>query len=324
MKYFTDELQKKIKERYSTKGTRSNFNSMAKYFYDIMKIELDEGDFDLDDIEDNKHMIAKHLKRSFKDKRGKKGQDEDVRKAISTGRSKLGYLKMLFVLEKRPLPKPLEDVMLYSNVRFDKISKQRSVEKEEHYKMTELINFFFDKIRKSLSSRQRYLLISILSQVPLRLNEFENMTYNKSKTHNYIDMEKKQFIIRDHKTSKSLGTKKIPIPSDIFDIIVKHKKDFDYKYLFVKNRYRDLSMNGKDLESFLRTQIKAFAKANGKKLIQFGIHKIRHQFTSNYLNNQDTSSDDGYDRLKHVIKYLGHKDHNSSEKFYQKTKIVYI
>jgi integrase len=132
----------------------------------------------------------------------------------------------------------------------------------------------------TLTKVYRVVLFSILSDVPVRLTELTNMRFQDNGIDNYIDFEKKQLVIRNHKnTKKGAQTRYVKLKDRTIDDIKIIKDKFDQTYLFEQKRTDDvISMSGYSVESILRTAIKGYCKETGTEYVagKMGIHGWRH------------------------------------------------
>jgi hypothetical protein len=96
---------------------------------------------------------------------------------------------------------------------------------KELMKITKDIPKIKDIKRKELDNFQQLLILSLYTLIPPQRNNYANTivcTKNKKcedTTFNYMDLDKKEFIINNYKTKKIYGVKTIKLPSNIINLI---------------------------------------------------------------------------------------------------------
>ena len=120
---------------------------------------------------------------------------------------------MMFTLEDKKFPEIIDNKMKElkqkNKTRESVLHEQEraNIDVKDVYKSLEKL---IDKEKKTSHSRaMRFLMISILIDVPLRLNEFmSTLQWEDHKINNYVDLVDKKIIIRKHKVDKSKVGKK--------------------------------------------------------------------------------------------------------------------
>lgn len=110
-------------------------------------------------------------------------------------------------------------------------------------------------------------MFSILQVLPIRISEFHNMSFSDDGVHNYIDLEKKVMVIREHKNG--VYERVIPLTEQCLTDLKKYKELSKSELLFpFKNK--------RQLQNMFCQQVKVFKQKTGFKN-QIGIHELRAQ-----------------------------------------------
>jgi hypothetical protein len=170
---------------------------------------------------------------------------------------------------------------------------------------------------------QRCTIFSILKCCPIRLTELTNCKYVDDKINNYVNLEKKQLVVKICKNNaKGAKTRFIKLDDNTIDIITKHRAKINSEYLIsttIDNINR--SMNTAEIEQLHRLAIKAYCKGNSIEYTKgkFGIHNWRGQRATETCKELTDLGID-YEKLKAIDKKCRELDHSllTSLRFYNK------
>lgn len=290
---FCEKLTKAMTEKY-TESSQKQFIKVARFINKVCKVKIDtEFSFKMVDKYEDEIMDAL-------EKYG-----ESTRQTYSS------YLILLYKLDNREPPKKLNE--------FTKKSKQDMSVKNEENNKKELINLDNNDIYKFATEKvgsgkghpfshyTRLCLISILRDIPLRVNELVGMKFENDGTTNYIDIENKKMYVKNHKNSKR---KDVTYTHDLSESIINDLLMFKNKYnttlLFPTSAVDPKPASMYLLCNHWGRLIKEYCADRNIEYVKYGIHNIRHNFASTKLAEIKIDPDvvaklrDIKDSLKHL------------------------
>jgi hypothetical protein len=207
--------------------------------------------------------------------------------------SELLDLQML-VERRRKNRKPEKMMKILKQINWEGIEKMRD---EYGKKLTATYN-----AKNDLS----YLILSLYTLLPpLRQQDYVNtfVLNNVSKYNtegiNYIDLSKKKLVLMYHKTKKTIGIKKIPLPSKLFQIIRNFKKKSKSKWLIPQVTDIKTPMSSVSFTMFFR---RMFGYNKNNQDMKIGPSFMRKLYVSRRHNNKNVS----LKKLSNDAKYMGH------------------
>lgn len=127
------------------------------------------------------------------------------------------------------------------NIKLKDQTEKTETEIDNWVKPDDIIELY-NNIKKQTNTNptkinyQNLLLLSLYHLIPPRRNKdyqlmkvIKNSDSELSTDFNYIDLEKKQFIFNNYKTSRTYKSQIIDIPEELFNIITEYIKIFDIK-----------------------------------------------------------------------------------------------
>ena len=186
-----------------------------------------------------------------------------------------------------------KQVNIYSEARQKHNNNQRDkkVIDKTQYSLTDVYTFYKKiGLKEGDKNNNRFLVyFSILSNLPIRLTELCDMYVNKdNNVNNYIDLNKKQMIIRIHKSSrlKKNEVRIIPLNDETINDIKNYIQITKLDTLF------DIGISG--VKNLYRAGIEQFLQSTNSKEKVIGIHLYRTMFEHENLkklNNKVTTDD---------------------------------
>ena len=165
------------------------------------------------------------------------------------------------------------------------------------------------------------VLASLLKEFPLRLNEaMVNLRYKPHEVDNYVDIDRCQLVIQKHKTSKAVKQKVFKLSGDQLTALVNHREVFDFDFVFIRNRtpYQNVSISETGAQQFWKNMIKTYCKDSGIPYQPYGIHQLRHSFTTQKCS--EISIDPAVaEQLFKIKQMMGHKSVDTFLTHYLKT-----
>lgn len=166
-------------------------------------------------------------------------------------------------------------------------------------------------LRLGLQLQVLYLYTEI---PPLRSQDYINTSFDKNESINYIDLDRKELIIREGKTTNKANSRIIDIPDKAVDIIKKVKELSQSKWLIPKVQTPSEHMKNDTFAKFLNT---IFGKSVSSS-------RLRNIFVSSY-NDANMSIED----RKKNANIMGHQVSTSqaiytkfSKKLHDKDKYI--
>lgn len=161
------------------------------------------------------------------------------------------------------------------------------------------------------TSKVKIALFSILSSCPVRLTELSEMTWQDDKKHNYLDLNKKHMLIRNHKNGNK--PRIVRLTDDTVKDIQRYLLSFsdDPKYVFTFPTDMQKSYTATQLQCMFRNACKYYCKKSNIKYesFKFGIHEMRSvdatKSIGNVLNGGAINSEDLLEMIKRNQE-LGH------------------
>lgn len=321
MEIFSETIQEKIKANYKA-NSHLQFIKSTKFFYKAIDKKL--VNFSFDDISNNEQKIIDYLKD----------------KSVSTQSTYLSYLYLLYKLDDKSdnfpklLSKTVDEIRpkLKQQVKENpkKVSSDLSIKQVyEHYKSK--IDFKNNEQFYNTTLAMRFMLCSILNEVPLRLNECINLKWKDDKKTNYISIENKCMLIRIHKSmrSKKIGHKYFDLSENIIEDLKWFQKNQiknigECTYLFT---FRDLKTQKHDPHKtfsqesagqFYDKLIRNYGKENDTEH-KLGIHDVRNQYFSNGCKNLNID-EKALRELQKMSQVLGHADMGTTIDWYFREK----
>lgn len=261
--------------KYTNKNTQVNAKKAMNSLYRVLgkkgKVVFDVKDFDDSALKVLYNWL--HNKAIFK--------DNESTMTIKTKQSYFGYLLMLFKLLNTDKPAMLNKLLGESKTIMNKEQLKRTSKKETTFDFNDVYKYWQNKInikKPSLANYTSFILVAILKESPRRIQELINLKWNDDSENNYVDIDKKQFVIRKHKTAKEKGVQYHPISDSLIDDLKRYKDMYDYPFVFITNRKPYGSqMKRSTLNMKLQNTFKAYFKAKDiKDAPKVGIHLIRH------------------------------------------------
>lgn len=245
--------------------------------------------------------------------------------SVSTQATYINYLFILFSkMYKREFPTEFYE---YSKtVRADHAVMQGMKNQEELISLdnNEIYNYIKEKVSKSyrpsMSSLQKWIMIAILKELPLRLNEFHMMKWADDEENNYISVEKKIMFIRKHKNSKRIaGPLVFDLSEELIEDLQRYKQFCSYDYIFLRNEkpYGEPASEY-SLCAMWKQLVKQFCRDQGIQEVNYGIHSLRHSFATGKLKELQIDPE-VVKKLEELKKTMKHKNLETSLKLYLKT-----
>jgi integrase len=284
------------------RATHDNILTAVRFVYKTIDKQLVA--FDINDIEANADVICNKL------------NEINVASAYTF----LVSLIMLYRALNKDEPEQLKSTFKQLKDKSKQNDNEKSKEILHDLNLKDVYEFYKSvelKGATQLSTSMRRVMICILKAIPLRLNELINLEYVDNQNNNYIDMEKRQLIIRVHKTDKRNGVKVLNIDDDIVNEVTRHRELYPKKFIFLsRNKPHDDVMDSTSSRHFLQSAIKKYCKAKGIEYKPFGIHNVRHQHATKTI--EDGVDLKVYKKIKELEKLMGHSNFETTLKYYYK------
>jgi integrase len=282
--------------------TQDNVLTSIRFIYKIIDKPLST--FNFDDIESNIDQICNKL--------------QSIN--VASAQCWIIALIMIYRSAKRDEPEILKTLFKETKAKVKEHDNLKQKEKLHDLNLKDVYDYFKAielKGVNKLSQSMRRVMLAILINVPLRLNELINLQYEDTQTNNYVDFEKKQLVIRVHKTDKKNGTKILSINDDTVSEIKRHQELYPKKYIFLTNKKpNDDVMDSTSSRHFLQSAIKTYCKAKNLEYKPFGVHNVRHQHATKNIN--DGIDLKVYKKIQELQKLMGHSNFESTLKYYYK------
>ena len=321
MEYFTEAIQEKMKTNYKA-NSHLQFIKSTKFFYKAIDKKLTK--FSFDDINNNEQKIIEYLKD----------------KSVSTQSTYLSYLYLLYKLDDKSdtfpklLSKTYDEIKPKLKQHVKENPKKASSDLKiktvyEYYKSQ--IDFKNEEQYYNNTLAMRFMLSSILNEVPLRLNEAMSLKWKDDKKTNYISIENKCMLIRVHKSmrSKKIGHKYFDLSENIIEDLKWFKKnqtknitECTYLFTFRDNNtqvyHPDKTLSQDSSGQFYDNLIRNYGKKNGTDL-KLGIHDLRNQYFSEGCKNLNID-EKALNELMRMSQILGHSDLRTTVSYYFREK----
>ncbi len=299
----TEEVKKKMKERYKEASMKSIYMvaRLVKGLYTRTEEYLR-----LSVITNENLQLLKDYMDDFK---------------ISSRDSYLGYLNILYDLYEEPVPSKLKiyiletrkAVKLHHQTKTHDILNDLDLNKVEH-----VLNKKKDK-NDSLSNNQKWLLMRIIKDHPLRLGELSDTLWEDDGDRNWIDLTDNRIVIRKHKSERSVGPKYFNISESLKKDLEYFKSKYNNIYVFIKNRYPyDEPASQTIMGSLWTASIKTYYKEIGEDYKPHGIHDVRHQYATKACKSINIDPK-VIAELNKIKDELGHKNLATTLTHYLKT-----
>lgn len=190
-------------------------------------------------------------------------------------------------------------------------NRHKTEELNDNFTVNDILKYCQEKYTKSKSITNLYRLtmFQILSNVPIRLKEFESMSFEDDNKCNFIDINNKQIIIRNHKNDKHKQDRIIKLNQDDIEQLILHKNVTNTNILF-SGKFTKQPMANMGIEQLFRKTIEIFCEKNKIKLNKgdHGIHMLRKiRETDNLKPFIDAGIDyKKYQEINEKCQQLGH------------------
>lgn len=165
----------------------------------------------------------------------------------------------------------------YNNVLRDQTDKTDSENNNWMTKenITDLYNEMKKNYKDNEQSQQNFLVLSLYYlNAPRRNKDYSILkvvnNYNDKldNQYNYVDLNKKEFIFNNYKTSKKYNQQRVEIPSELMNIILEYIKDFKIKNndFLIKDLKKDEPINISNGMTVLLNKI--FKKKVGSSMLR--------------------------------------------------------
>lgn len=182
--------------------------------------------------------------------------------------------------------------------------KEQQIKVQNENKPIEDINFenilleLEEKKKKAPCHYLKYILIALLAEFPHRLNELAELRINKiDGPCNYIDWEKKEIVIHNHKNSKkNKSIKRTKLSDKILNEIKEFTKQNNSEWVFPLRSNKSKHFTSSNLNAIILKILK------GK-----GIHHIRHLKDSKKVKEfSDIVNNEGKVTAKTLLDLIEH------------------
>lgn len=289
------EMVVKILEKYANGNTLDNFRKLARYIKKHTSVSA-KAKLSTERLA----SIAGELASVFADE--KHG-------AFNTRNMYIGYLYLLFRVDGKQLPEKLDHLRLKMKQQRTKNDRQLNKQKVAKVDVGEILSqlqAYRKSHPRSLSNWQKEFIFTILSTVPVRLNELVGMRWVDNEEDNYIDLEEGKMVIRKHKAAKQIGAKEFPLSEEQLDFLKLYKSKWSFDFVLIRNQkpYQSISATQSSLRTLFSRQMAKYKKKHNLKG-EVGIHAIRQNYVTSRLNNMNIGSG-MMDRLREIQDQLGH------------------
>lgn len=228
--------------------------------------------------------------------------------SFSSRDSRLGYMILLFKLKGKPVPKWMKDYKLTNMTELRKERVENARERREFIDPSDIYEHF-KNCRDNYNIRQSRVIFSILKQIPIRLNEMRELTYQDNKDgKNYVDLNKKKLIIREHKTSDRGGGERVyNLNKDALEELkeLKDKYNMPYVFFYGKGKCEKRKFAEKEFQDWFKAKITKYGRDKNIDVSGVGIHSMRHGHVSRNMAKLGISQET-YEKLQGLADKMGH------------------